>query len=127
MISGARRIKDLIRNQAKGDSSKAQMLFRHFAMERLLERLSVSAYSGDFIIKGDMLISSLIGVEERMTRDIDATMRGHDLSPGNAARILGEVAGIDIGDGYRQALRDRFLCRVFSDPDGRFILKGGRW
>lgn len=33
--------------------------------------------------------------------------------------------GSDPGDGYRQALRDRFLCRVFSDPDGRFILKGG--
>lgn len=33
--------------------------------------------------------------------------------------------GGDLGDGYRQALRDRFLCRVFSDPDGRFILKGG--
>ena len=33
--------------------------------------------------------------------------------------------GGDPGDGYRQALRDRFLCRVFSDPDGRFILKGG--
>lgn len=31
--------------------------------------------------------------------------------------------GGDPGDGYRQALRDRFLCRVFSDPDGRFILK----
>lgn len=34
--------------------------------------------------------------------------------------------GGDPGDGYRQALRDRFLCRVFSDPDGRFILKGGK-
>lgn len=33
--------------------------------------------------------------------------------------------GGDPGDGYRQALRDRFLCRVFSDPRGRFILKGG--
>lgn len=33
--------------------------------------------------------------------------------------------GGDLGDGYRQALRDRFLCRVFSDPCGRFILKGG--
>ncbi len=33
--------------------------------------------------------------------------------------------GGDPGDGYRQALRDRFLCRIFSDPDGRFILKGG--
>lgn len=100
MISGARRIKDLIRNQAKGDSSKAQMLFRHFAMERLLERLSVSAYSDDFIIKGGMLISSLIGIEERMTRDIDATMRGHDLNPENMAQILGEVSSIDIGDGF---------------------------
>ena len=34
-------------------------------------------------------------------------------------------SGGDLGDGYRQALRDRFLCRVFSDPDERFILKGG--
>ncbi|WP_050341411.1 nucleotidyl transferase AbiEii/AbiGii toxin family protein [Olsenella sp. oral taxon 807] len=34
-------------------------------------------------------------------------------------------SGGDPGDGYRQALRDRFLCRVFSDPDERFILKGG--
>ena len=33
--------------------------------------------------------------------------------------------GGDPGDGYRQALRDRFLCRVFSDPKARFILKGG--
>lgn len=34
-------------------------------------------------------------------------------------------AGIDPGNGYRQMLRDRFLCRVFADPDERFILKGG--
>lgn len=54
MITGARRIKDLIRNCADGDSGKSQMLLRHFAMERLLERLSVSRYSGDFIIKGGM-------------------------------------------------------------------------
>lgn len=31
----------------------------------------------------------------------------------------------DAGERYRQALRDRFLCRVFSDPESRFILKGG--
>ena len=42
MITGARRIKDLIRNRAKGDGATAQMLLRHYAMERLLERLSVS-------------------------------------------------------------------------------------
>lgn len=37
MITGARRIKDLIKNRAKGDNAKSQMLLRHFAMERLLE------------------------------------------------------------------------------------------
>ena len=76
------------------------MLFRHFAMERLLERLSVSEYKDDFVIKGGMLISSIVGIEERMTRDIDATMRGHNMDPGTIGRILSEVAGIDLGDGF---------------------------
>ena len=34
-------------------------------------------------------------------------------------------AGVESGNGYRQMLRDRFLCRVFADPAERFILKGG--
>lgn len=100
MITGARRIKDLIRNRAKGDSAKAQMLLRHFAMERLLERLSVSPYKSDFILKGGMLLSSIVGIEERMTRNIDATMRSRDMSPENVARIINEISSIDIGDGF---------------------------
>lgn len=47
---------------------------------------------------------------------------------GQLDRALKKAAcdkGGDPGDGYRQALRDRFLCRVFGDSDGRFILKGG--
>ena len=71
MITGARRIKDLIRNRAKGDGATAQMLLRHYAMERLLERLSVSDYRDDFVIKGGMLVASLIGVDERSTRRDD--------------------------------------------------------
>ena len=58
MITGARRIKDLIRNRAKGDGATAQMLLRHYAMERLLERLSVSDYRDDFVIKGGMLVAA---------------------------------------------------------------------
>lgn len=100
MITGARRIKDLIRNRAKGDSAKAQMLLRHYAMERLLERLSVSDYRDDFVIKGGMLVASLLGVDERSTRDIDTTMRGHDMSLESVSCILAEVASIDVGDGF---------------------------
>ena len=74
MIRGSRRIKDLIHNLAQGDNDKSQMLLRHFAMERFLERLSVSHYQSNFVLKGGMLISSLIGIEDRMTRDMDATL-----------------------------------------------------
>lgn len=38
-------------------------------------------------------------------------------------RAVSESGGS--GDLYRQMLRDRFLCRVFSDGDAGFILKGG--
>ncbi len=58
MITGARRIKDLIRNHVKGDSAKSQMLLRHYATERLLERLSVSDYSNDFITHGVLTAES---------------------------------------------------------------------
>ena len=65
MIKGARRVKDLIRNMAKGDSSKSQALLRHYAMERFLERLANSPYRDNFVLKGGMLMSSLVGVDQR--------------------------------------------------------------
>lgn len=42
-----------------------------------------------------------------------------------ALKKAARKASGDAGERYRQALRDRFLCRIFSDPDARFILKGG--
>ena len=42
-----------------------------------------------------------------------------------ALKKAAKAAVGDTGERYRQALRDRFLCRVFSDPEERFILKGG--
>lgn len=34
-------------------------------------------------------------------------------------------SGGDPGAGYRQALRDRFLCRAFRGGNRDFVLKGG--
>ena len=95
MIKNPRRVKDLIRNKAQGDSTKAQTLQRHYAMERFLERISVSRYRDNFILKGGMLVSSMIGIDQRSTMDVDATMTGQTLSPANALRIVGEIAAIE--------------------------------
>ena len=95
MIKNPRRVKDLIRNKAQGDSTKAQTLQRHYAMERFLERISVSRYRDNFILKGGMLVSSMIGIDQRSTMDVDATMTGQTLSPANALRIVGEIADLE--------------------------------
>ena len=91
MIKNPRRVKDLIKNKAQGDSTKAQTFQRHYAMERLLERISVSRYRDNFILKGGMLVSSMIGIDQRSTMDVDATMTGQTLSPENALSIIGDI------------------------------------
>lgn len=99
MIKGARRVKDLIRNKAEGDSSRSQALLRHYAMERFLERLANSPYRDNFVLKGGMLMSSLVGVDQRSTMDIDATVKGLTLDTGNALKVVEEIAVVELDDG----------------------------
>lgn len=99
MIKGARRVKDLIRNKAEGDSSRPQALLRHYAMERFLERLANSPYRDNFVLKGGMLMSSLVGVDQRSTMDIDATVKGLTLDTGNALKVVEEIAVVELDDG----------------------------
>lgn len=105
MIKGARRVKDLIRNKTKGDSMKSQAFMRHYAMERFLERISLSPYRDKFILKGGMLVSSILGIDARTTMDIDTTMTGETLSIENAQRIISEIAAIEIDDGMTFVLK----------------------
>ena len=80
MIKSRMQLNALIRNKAAGDGDKAQILLRIYMMERLLERISVSRYRDNFILKGGMLISSLVGVDMRTTMDIDTTVRALPLT-----------------------------------------------
>ena len=98
MIKGERRVKDLIKNVAKGDSGKAQRLQRHYAMERFLERMALSEYREKMILKGGMLVSSIVGLDARSTMDIDATCKGFALDLESAARMVEEIAQVPLDD-----------------------------
>lgn len=98
MIKGARRVKDLIRNKAKGDSGKAQLLLRHFAMERFLERVSISQYKDKLILKGGMLMASLVGIDNRSTMDIDTTLKGAPLNVDDVVSMVQDIADVEIDD-----------------------------
>ncbi len=73
MIHTSRQLKDLVRNRSNGNSIKAQIIIRNYVMERFLERLSLSIYREKLILKGGILVSAIVGIDNRSTMDIDAT------------------------------------------------------
>jgi predicted nucleotidyltransferase component of viral defense system len=99
VIRTANQLKALVRNKSGGDSAKAQILIRNYGMERFLERLSLSRYRDNLILKGGALISSMVGLENRATLDVDATIKGLPLTPADVRRIVGEIASVPIEDG----------------------------
>jgi predicted nucleotidyltransferase component of viral defense system len=70
-----------------------------FLLERVLERLSKSQYKNNFILKGGLLISSMIGIVERTTMDMDTTVIGVNMEEHEIKRIIREILLIDVGDG----------------------------
>lgn len=99
MIKTATALKARIKNKAGGDSNKSQIILRIYMMERLLERLSLSKYRDNFVLKGGLLVSSLVGVDMRSTMDIDTTVKSLSLNKDNALKVLEEIIAIDLGDG----------------------------
>ena len=70
MISSSRQLKDKVRNISDGNSNKASTLIRNFMMERFLERVSISSYRDNFILKGGMLVATLDRMRQPIKIDI---------------------------------------------------------
>lgn len=99
MIKSAMAVKAKIRNKAGGNSDKSQVMLRIYLMERLLERVSLSKYSDNFILKGGLLVSSLVGVDMRSTMDIDTTVKSLSLKQELFKETLETIMAIDLEDG----------------------------
>ena len=92
-------LKGRIKSLAQKNHADARILMRIFMMDRFLERVSVSPYRDHFIIKGGILVTSLIGVTLRSTMDIDASIKNEELSEEHLLRMLTEISAIDLDDG----------------------------
>ena len=99
MIRTATQLKALIRNLSKNKAADAQVLMRNYMMERFLERISLSSYKDQFILKGGMLVAAMVGLDARSTMDIDATIKGTNVSVDNIKTIVEDIISIHIDDG----------------------------
>jgi len=94
-------LKALIRNLSKESNVEAEILLRNFMMERFLERISMSNYKHNFILKGGMLIAALVGIDMRTTMDMDATIKGKTHSKNDITAIIEEILKVQIDDGAK--------------------------
>ena len=99
MIKNATAVKAKIKNKAGGDSDKSRIILRIYLIERLLERVSLSQYRDNFVLKGGLLVSSLVGVDMRSTMDVDTTVKSLPLNKRSAQKILEEIIAVKLEDG----------------------------
>ena len=124
MIRTATQLKAKVRNLSGGDSTKAQTLIRVFLMERFLERIALSQYRNNFILKGGMLVSAVVGLDTRATMDIDTTVKSLELSKENAIKIVEEIIAVEIPDGVHFTItKVTDIMEEHDYPGIRFMLE----
>jgi len=99
-------IKGRLKHLAKTNDADARLLIRIYMMERFLERLTVSRFAENFVIKGGILVTSLVGVAMRSTMDIDASIRNANLSEDDISLIVKEVSEIELDDDITFKIKD---------------------
>ena len=102
----AEQIKTFVKKTAKGNSTISQITIRNYIMERFLERLSLSEFKNKFILKGGLLIASIVGLDTRATMDIDTTAKNLSLSVQTATEIITKIISIPIDDGVSFVIKD---------------------
>ncbi|MBQ8944361.1 MAG: nucleotidyl transferase AbiEii/AbiGii toxin family protein [Clostridia bacterium] len=123
MIKTSRQLKDKIRNLSGGNSDKALYLLRNYMMERFLERVSLSDYKDRFILKGGLLVSSLVGVDMRATMDIDTTVKALPLTVEDIRKTIEEIIRIDAGDNIDFFLaKETTIMEDFDYPGVRLMV-----
>lgn len=92
-------LKGTIRSMAAKKNLRAQEVLQMFLFERILERMANSRFKDNFILKGGLIISSMIGITERTTMDMDTTVRGIQMEEDEIVSAVKEIVAIDVEDG----------------------------
>lgn len=91
-------LKAKIKNMAKSKDISAQVVLQNYMFERFIERISKSKYKDKFILKGGMLIAAIVGIDNRATMDMDATIKGYPLNEETINCAIKDICAININD-----------------------------
>ena len=92
-------VKDKLKNIAIKRNLDFNTLLRLYLYDRFIERLAVSKYRDNFILKGGFYLSTLFGLESRFTKDIDTAIKDANFTKENVEKMIKSIIAIDINDG----------------------------
>ena len=116
-FTSATQLKDWIKNKSKQTGASPNVLLQSYMMERFLERISLSPYRENFILKGGFLIASMIGINRRTTMDMDATIKGLPINRERIIFIMEEIISQDANDGLVFEIQSIEGIRDISEYD----------
>lgn len=117
MFTNAMQLKGWIKNKSKQTGIHPNELLQNFVLERLLERVSLSPYRENIILKGGLLIAAMVGVDKRTTMDMDTTMKGLPVNREEIEKIMAEIISINIDDGVTFEIQNIKNIHEISEYD----------
>ena len=97
-MKNAMQLKAYVKNLAKEKKISAQIVMQNYMLERLLERISVSKYHDNFILKGGFLLAAMVGLDTRATMDMDATIKGLPVTKETISGMFVDICKIHVDD-----------------------------
>ena len=105
-MKNAMQLKAIIKKISKEKKISAQLVLQNYMMERFLERVSLSKYRDNYIIKGGFLIASMVGLDSRATMDMDATIKGYPVDADAIRSMIEDIIAVSVDDGILFRLKN---------------------
>lgn len=118
MIKNAKSLMDKSKYLASKNNITTNEILQNYMFERILERLSISKYKNNFILKGGLLLSSIMGIDTRTTMDMDTCIKGMNLTDEQLYEVLNEILNIDVNDGVKFEIKNSKPIRENDDYGG---------
>ena len=104
-MKNAMQLKAIIKNIAKNKNISAALVLQNYMLERFLERVSLSRYNDNYIIKGGFLIASMVGLDSRATMDMDATIKGYPVNEEAIRKMVEDIIAVHVEDAIHFCLK----------------------
>lgn len=74
-------------------------MLQNYLFERFMFRLSLTGYKDKFVVKGGTLVSSILGLSNRATMDLDTTQKDLPLTEKTVKEAVIDICNVHVDDG----------------------------